>query len=89
MVWWINRQNPAVILLAGRTGHLAMQSAIRVGLPVGKSDSPDRLPQVIEEAMELPEPDQAQQNALRRELIRWLGPSACETESGYGYRSAA
>ena len=71
---------PAVILLTGRTGHLAMQSAIGAGLLVNKGDSPNRLLKTIEEVLELPGPDQAQRNALRRELIRWLKPPAWETE---------
>ena len=75
---------PAVILLTGRTGHVAMQSAIQAGLLVSKSDSPDRLLQIIEEAMGMP--DQAQRNALRRELIRWLRPTARETDSGSACR---
>ncbi len=67
---------PAVILLSGRTGHLAMQSAILAGLLVNKVDSPDRLLKIIEEAFQMPGPNQAQRNALRRELIRWLRPPA-------------
>ncbi len=77
---------PAVILLSGRTGHLAIQNAITAGLLVNKGDSPDRLLKIIEEALEMPWPDQAQRNTLRRELIRWLGPSAWETDSGSPHR---
>ena len=77
---------PAIILLTGRTGHLAMQSALRAGLLVGKSDSPDRLLQTIEETMGMPGPDQAQRNAVARELIRWLRPPALELEPGSAYR---
>ena len=77
---------PAVILVTGRTGHLAMEGAIRAGLLVGKGDSPDRFLQIIKEAMEMPRPDQAQRNVLRRELIRWLRPSTLELDSGSVYR---
>jgi DNA-binding NtrC family response regulator len=77
---------PAIILLTGRTGHLAMQNAIHAGLLVSKGDSPDRLLQIIEEVLEMPGPHQAHRNALRRELIRWLRPPAWETESGSAYR---
>ena len=73
---------PAVILLTGRSGHLAMQSAMRAGLLVSKGDSPDRLLQIIKEALEMPGPDQARRNGIRRELIRWLRPPAWEAESG-------
>jgi DNA-binding NtrC family response regulator len=83
----LNKPNcPAVILLTGRTGHLAMEGAIRAGLLVGKGDSPDRLLQIIEEAMEMLRPDQTQRNALRRELIRWLRPPVWQTESGSAFR---
>lgn len=77
---------PAVILLSGRTGHLAMQSAIRAGLLVSKGDSPDRLLKIIEEALEMPGPDQAERKGLRRELIRWLRPAVWEPDSGYHSR---
>lgn len=77
---------PAVILLSGRTGHLAMQSAIRAGLLVRKGDSPHRLLKIVEEALEMPGQHQAQANGLRRELIRWLRPTVWEPYSGYHNR---
>ena len=77
---------PPVILLSGRTGHLAMQSGIRAGLLVRKGDSPDRLLKIIEEAADMPGQQQAQANGLRRELIRWLRPTVLEQDSGYHYR---
>lgn len=78
---------PTVILLSGRTGHLAMQSAIWSGLLVKKGDSPDRLLKIIQEAVDMPGQHQAQANGLRRELIRWLRPTIWEPDSGYHYRS--
>ncbi|HZR20258.1 MAG TPA: response regulator [Verrucomicrobiae bacterium] len=77
---------PAVILVTGRTGHFAMEGAIRAGLLVGKGDSPGRLLQIIEAAMEMPRPGQAQRNVLRRELIRWVKPPTLELDSGSAYR---
>jgi DNA-binding NtrC family response regulator len=77
---------PAVILLSGRTGHLAIQSAIRAGLLVSKGDSPDQILKIIEDALEMTGSDQAQRNTLRRELIRWLKPPAWKTDSRSAYR---
>ena len=77
---------PAVILLSGRTGNLAMQSATRAGLLVRKGDSADRLLKIIEETLEMPGRHQARANRLRRELIRWLKPAAWEPESGCHFR---
>ncbi len=77
---------PTLILLTGRTGHLAMQSEVGAGLLVGKGDSPDQLLQTFEVAMEMPGPDQGQRNALRRELMRWVRPLGWQTESGSAYR---
>lgn len=77
---------PAVLLLTGRTGQMAVQSAIGAGLLVGKGDSPGQLLHIIEDAMDMPGPDQAERNALRRELIRWLRPPAWEADPAPAYR---
>ena len=77
---------PAVILLSGRTGNLAMQSATRAGLLVRKGESADRLLKIIEETLEMSGRHQAQANRLRRELIRWLRPAVWEPDSGCHFR---
>lgn len=77
---------PVVILITGRTGRLDMQSAMRAGLLLSKGDSSDRLLKIIEEAMEMPRSALAQQNALRREFIRWLRPPAWLADSTSAYR---
>ena len=65
-----------VILITGRSGHLEMQSAIAAGSLVSKNDSPDRLLEIIDEGLEMPQLHQTERNTVQRMLIRWLAPSA-------------
>lgn len=66
---------PAVILLSGRTAQFDMQTAIRAGSLLSKSESPARLLALVQERLELPQANQAERNAIQRVLIRWFRPS--------------
>jgi DNA-binding NarL/FixJ family response regulator len=66
---------PAVILLTGRTVQFDVQTAIRAGPLVSKTESTSRVFEIVEEALEMPAENQAERNAIQRVLIRRLRPS--------------
>lgn len=77
---------PAVILLTGRSGQFDLQTAIRAGSLVSKSETPHRLLEIIEKALEMPEDNQTERTAIQRVLIRWLRPLAWEEVTTPAYR---
>jgi len=66
---------PAVIMLTGRIVQFDIRTALRAGVLVSKSESPERILEIVEEKLELPEANRAERNAIQRVLIRWLRPS--------------
>lgn len=77
---------PTVILLTGRAAQFDMEAAIRAGSLVSKSQPPGRLLELIDEALRMPENNQAERNAIQRVLIRWLRPSAWAGSTTPAYR---
>ena len=77
---------PAVILLTGRTEQFDVRTAIRAGSLVDKNEPPARLLEVVAEALELPNVNQAERNAIQRVLIRWLKPSSWVEATAPAYR---
>jgi DNA-binding response OmpR family regulator len=65
---------PPVILLTGRIERFDMRTAIQAGSLVRKGESPSRLLEIVEEALEMPQINQAERNTIQRVLIRWLKP---------------
>jgi CheY-like chemotaxis protein len=63
---------PAVVLLTARTEQFDAHTAIQAGPLVNKGESPCRLLEVVEEALEKPAVNQAERNAIQRVHIRRL-----------------
>jgi DNA-binding response OmpR family regulator len=66
---------PPVILLTGRTSQFDMRTAVRAGSLVSKRTSPSQVLEIIDEALQMPQVNQAERNSIQRVLIRWLRPS--------------
>ena len=77
---------PPVILLTGRIERFDMRTAIRAGSLVSKAESPSRLLEIVEEALEMPQINQAERNSIQRVLIRWLKPFEWAASSAPAYR---
>lgn len=77
---------PTVILLTARAGQFDMEAAIRAGSLVSKSEPPHRLLEIIDEALQMPEINQLERNAIQRVLIRRLRPSAWAGPTTPAYR---
>jgi DNA-binding NtrC family response regulator len=77
---------PEVILLTARTAQFDMRTAIRAGSLVTKSESPERVLQLIEEKLELPEANRTERNAIQRVLMGWLRPSGWEGPTTPSFR---
>jgi len=69
---------PEVILLTGRTAQFDMRTAIRAGSLVSKTESAERVLELIVQRLELPEANHVERNAIQRVLIGWLRPSGWE-----------
>jgi DNA-binding response OmpR family regulator len=77
---------PEVILLTGRTERFELRTALQAGALVGKDESPCRLLEIVEEALERPQVNQAERNAIQRLLIRWLRGSEWAEETTAEHR---
>jgi hypothetical protein len=53
---------------------------------VSKNETPHRLLEIIEKALEMPEDNQTERTAIQRVLIRWLRPLAWEEATTPAYR---
>lgn len=77
---------PAVILLTARTAQFDMWTAMRAGSLVSKSEPPGRLLEIVEKALELPEVNRTERNAIQQVLIRRLRPSEWAESATPSYR---
>jgi DNA-binding response OmpR family regulator len=78
--------SPEVILLTGRTAQFDIRTAIRAGSLVSKSESPERVLELIEQKLELPEANRIERNAIQSVLIGWLRPSGWEGPTTPSFR---
>jgi DNA-binding response OmpR family regulator len=65
---------PAVILVTGRTAQFDLQTAIRAGSLVSKNESAASLLDMVTQALEMPDANQLERNAIQRVLIRRIKP---------------
>ena len=65
---------PPIILLTGRTEQFELETAIRAGSLVAKSEPPSALLELVEHRLETSKVNQVERNAIQRVLIRWLKP---------------
>lgn len=77
---------PAVLLFSGRTAQFNIETAIRAGSLVSKSESAERLLGIVQRTLGTPEANQAERNVMQRVLIRWLKPAAWAESATPTYR---
>src|SRR3974377_225693 len=77
---------PAILLFSGRTARFDIETAIRAGSLVSKSESAERLLGIVQQTLGTPEANQAERNATQRVLIRWLKPAAWVESTVPAYR---
>lgn len=65
---------PPIILLTARSGQMDFRMAVRAGAVVDKSINPDRLLQMLNEALEAPRPVRDERAAIQRVVVLWFNP---------------
>lgn len=71
----LQEQNcPPVILLSSCCEQFDVNTAIRAGSIVDKSEGTARLLEIAHEALSMPQSNRVERNAILRVLIRWLKP---------------
>ena len=67
---------PAMLLLTSRSEQFDVRTAVRAGSLFEKSAGPQRLLELVEQAVAAPVSVQTERNAIQRVAIRWLRPSS-------------
>jgi DNA-binding NarL/FixJ family response regulator len=65
---------PAVVLLSSRCDRFDLDTAVRAGSIVDKSEGAARVLEAAHEALSTPPSNLVERNAILRVLIRWLKP---------------
>jgi FixJ family two-component response regulator len=83
----LQQQNcPPVVLLSSCCEQFDVNTAIRAGSIVDKSEGAARLLDIAHEALSMPLSNRAERNAILRVLIRWLKPCSWLLPSTPAYR---
>ena len=77
---------PPVVLLTAQTGQFDLRTAIRAGSLVDKNRGPSGMLHAVEQALALPENNQAERNAIQRVLIHRLKPASWTGDFAPAYR---
>jgi CheY-like chemotaxis protein len=67
---------PPLILLTGRRDQFDVNTAIRAGSLVDKSDDLAKVLEVVDQALALPDANRGERNAIQRIMIQWPRPCA-------------
>ena len=77
---------PAVLLFSGRTARFDIETAIRAGSLVSKSEPAERLLKIVQQTLVKPKTTRAERNAMQRVVVRWLKPTAWADSTSRTYR---